>query len=170
MAFRRDAEDRSLYEPQDFLCGAAEENGFHIVGIPLASHDDHLNVVFDGFVVDFDAWYAFADHHLCPISIHTFRIEKRMKLAFRIHEQLLFDIFLTAQALLNAILDETLIDDMKHQDFPSLARSPRFRLPQGKSGAGREIDPHKNRGAVVIALPWIWSLVFQNRYPPFPAA
>lgn len=50
-----------------------------------------------------------------------------------------FDIFLSAQALLNAIFDETLIGDMKVQDLLSLARSPKFWLTQRKIGTGREM-------------------------------
>jgi hypothetical protein len=120
---RGDAQHRSFDKPQHPFSGAPEKNRFHIIGIPFASHDDHLDIVLNRLGVDFHTWDPLADDHFDVVFIHIFFTNRLAKLPFRIDEQFFLDLFFSAQILMNAMPHETAIDDMQDQDFALLKAS-----------------------------------------------
>jgi hypothetical protein len=149
---RRDTQYRPSDKPQHPFRGAAEEDCPHIIGIPFASHDDHLDIVLNRLSVDFHTRRPLADDHLGVVFIHPFHTDKFSKPVFRIDEQFFLDLSFRTQMLQNAMLYEILIDDMEYQDFSVGSCSPGFGPLQSKPGAVREIDSHKKNGAFRVRV------------------
>ena len=84
---RGDAQYGSFDKSQYPFGRASEKDGLHVVRVPFAPHNDHLDIVLNGLPVDFNAWDPFAQDHLRVGSIKVFSTEKLPQLVFRMNEE-----------------------------------------------------------------------------------